>query len=579
MAVAIGFNRSLVCELPERRVTRFGSNGWRCCLSSNSSASLYFVRFGSCLKSACPSACCLSSGSGSLSSFFRGIRVSESSISVRRVSNNSNEHSSPASSSSSFSSSRLLEFAHSSSCGLGSNEWDNSRVSVASFSSSSISRRRKRRRKIGVVMALDSWSSRRDFESLSSSSSSSSSSAAEFVEKEGKLNSIADFTRFRDKGAQGAELQTAIISYRKPLPWSLFQPQQVDLVAAVHIADRVYFSSLQKELSTYDRVLYEMVADKNKMQTNRLGKMRWKPPRRVPGRHGGQGFSIIGTIQRLMAQLLTLEFQLECMDYRQENWYHADLDFDTFQVLQRERGETFFSFAKDLTAISSKAITRAALAPGPHLDPWRAKLLWVSRMVPMPLLGLFVIEGVCAPSDAPLKQVPEMKALLELNPAAAFKVFLAKQITTDLTDGASALVENSVIIGERNRVAMDELQEALRDGCKKVAIFYGSGHLPDMDSRLREQFGLEPIGINWRTAWLIKGRDFNPAGSFSEFLSALAKASGWPLNRYQTLSLLLLSTIFALDLWFWELFLMGCNEYIQKSLIFLVGLLDKGWNL
>jgi hypothetical protein len=25
--------------------------------------------------------------------------------------------------------------------------------------------------------------------------------------------------------------------------------------------------------------------------------------------------------------------------------------------------------------------------------------------------------------------------------------------------------------------------------------------------------------------------------------------------------------------------LMGCNEYIQKSLIFLVGLLDKGWNL
>jgi hypothetical protein len=43
--------------------------------------------------------------------------------------------------------------------------------------------------------------------------------------------------------------------------------------------------------------------------------------------------------------------------------------------------------------------------------------------------------------------------------------------------------------------------------------------------------------------------------------------------------LLLLSTIFALDLWFWELFLIGCNEYIQKSLIFLVGLLDKGWNL
>jgi len=95
-----------------------------------------------------------------------------------------------------------------------------------------------------------------------------------------------------------------------------------------------YFSSLQKDLSKYDRVLYEMVADKDKLQTNRLGKMRWRPPRRLPGRRGGHGFSIIGTIQRTMASLLTLEFQLECMDYRRENWYHADLDYDTFAVLQ-----------------------------------------------------------------------------------------------------------------------------------------------------------------------------------------------------------------------------------------------------
>jgi hypothetical protein len=77
-----------------------------------------------------------------------------------------------------------------------------------------------------------------------------------------------------------------------------------------------------------------MVADKDKLQTNRLGKMRWRPPRRLPGRRGGHGFSIIGAIQRTMATLLTLEFQLECMDYRRENWYHADLDYDTFAVLQ-----------------------------------------------------------------------------------------------------------------------------------------------------------------------------------------------------------------------------------------------------
>lgn len=148
-----------------------------------------------------------------------------------------------------------------------------------------------------------------------------------------------------------------------------------------------------------------------------------------------------------------------------------------------------------------------------------------------------------------------------------------------LTDSTSSLVENSVIIGERNRVAMDELEAAFKEGCSKVAIFYGSGHLPDMDRRLREQFCLVPTGINWRTAWAIKGRKFNPADDFSVILSALAKASGWPLNRYQTSALVLLSAILAVDLWFWELFLGACNEYIDQTLAFIVGLLDKGWSL
>jgi hypothetical protein len=99
--------------------------------------------------------------------------------------------------------------------------------------------------------------------------------------------------------------------------------------------------------------------------------------------------------------------------------------------LQRERGESFLSFAKDLTAMSSKAITKAAFEPSPGLDPWRQKLQWISRVMPMPLLGLLLIEGVCAPSHAPLKTSPEMKALLELDISGAFKVFLAKQITTE----------------------------------------------------------------------------------------------------------------------------------------------------
>ena len=45
-------------------------------------------------------------------------------------------------------------------------------------------------------------------------------------------------------------------------------------------------------------------------------------------------FGIVGIIQRLMAQILRLDFHLECLDYRMANWYHADLDYHTFKLMK-----------------------------------------------------------------------------------------------------------------------------------------------------------------------------------------------------------------------------------------------------
>ncbi|KAI3518716.1 hypothetical protein L1887_07528 [Cichorium endivia] len=39
-----------------------------------------------------------------------------------------------------------------------------------------------------------------------------------------------------------------------------------------------------------------------------------------------------------MGRLLMLDFQLDCIDYEPENWYHADLDFETFKILQNVPG-------------------------------------------------------------------------------------------------------------------------------------------------------------------------------------------------------------------------------------------------
>ena len=109
-----------------------------------------------------------------------------------------------------------------------------------------------------------------------------------------------------------------------------------------------------------------------------------------------------------------------------------------------------------------------------------------------------------------------------------------------------------MIIGERNKAAVDALRRAMDEGHNKIAILYGGGHMPDLGRRLREEFDLVPSRVQWITAWSIRNRYLK--SSPLPFLKEMAEVSGWPLNRYQTLALAIFSLVLALDLWFWELF-------------------------
>ncbi|MED6137191.1 hypothetical protein PIB30_062753 [Stylosanthes scabra] len=395
------------------------------------------------------------------------------------------------------------------------------------------------------------------------SSSSSSSASTQLLPEDGEPeqflnnNSIADFMRFK-RGVDGGsgELQTAVVSYRKKFPWNLFRPfLQVDLVSTIHIADEEYFLALQKELESYDCVLYEMVTSREALENRR------NPAASKRLRSSRRGFNILGCIQRQMARVLTLDFQLDCLNYQAANWYHADLDYETFKILQLEKGESLFSFARDMTLKSTKAMLQPSIPE--DLDPLRSKLLWASRVLPMPLVGLLIIGGVCADVGSQAANYPEIEALSRLDFGAAMKVFLAKRLTSEFTQVTADVEEKSVIIGERNKVAVDTLRTAMDEGHNRIAILYGGGHMPDLGRRLREEFDLVPSSVQWITAWSIRKRNLNTS-SFP-FLKAMAEASGWPLNRYQTLALLIFSSVLALDLWFWELFFGTAVNWVAET--------------
>jgi hypothetical protein len=72
--------------------------------------------------------------------------------------------------------------------------------------------------------------------------------------------------------------------------------------------------------------------------------------------------------------------------------------------------------------------------------------------------------------------------------------------------------EGSTIITERNKVALKKLAEQIASGKKKIAIFYGAGHLGDMEKRLlSNEFELKRSGEDWLDAWNLSKAPAKPA--------------------------------------------------------------------
>ena len=78
--------------------------------------------------------------------------------------------------------------------------------------------------------------------------------------------------------------------------------------------------------------------------------------------------------------------------------------------------------------------------------------------------------------------------------------FLDLEGTAKAIDGP----EGSTLLAERNRVAIDVLAKQISAGKKRLAIFYGAAHMPDMEERLAEKFALQPVGSIWLEAWNLR---------------------------------------------------------------------------
>lgn len=261
------------------------------------------------------------------------------------------------------------------------------------------------------------------------------------------------FMRVRkDKRGNPLSMDTAVVSYA--YADGSKTDVQVDLVGAIHVGDKAYYDELNKLFESYDAVLYELVAPEGT-----------KIPKE--GRAGKGSAHPVGAMQDGLKALLDLDHQLDCIDYTKENFVHADMSPEEFSKTMAERGESFMQMFFRLMGAGM-----AQQASGGTSD---AALL----------MALF--------TSSPAERTHKLKVEFA-------KQMGAMEGSMDAINGP----DGSTIITERNKKAFEVLKRELEGGKKKIAVFYGAGHLEDMDERLIKDFGMKRTGHKWLTAWELR---------------------------------------------------------------------------
>jgi hypothetical protein len=315
----------------------------------------------------------------------------------------------------------------------------------------------------------------------------------------------SDFVRFHED-AKGAQLQTAIVTYRNA------EGVVVDLIGAIHIGDKTYYDALNKRFTAYEVLLYEMVGEdleaideptppvrkpvlpqKTKPgtapQTTKPGELsieervravenflskgeekprrnfapKETPPEEAPAEQAAHDrLSWLHPLYDTLKNSLKLESQMEGIDYSKRNFVHADMTARQFAALQDQRGEGFLQMWWH--AVQAQVTQPDAMPNSPGL--------------------LKILEILCRP-DSPT----ELKRLMGRMFDQVEKIMAGME-----TD------KGSVIVVERNKIALEVLKKEIAKGHKHLAIFYGAAHLTDMEQRL-VSMGFKPEKSEWLTAW------------------------------------------------------------------------------
>jgi hypothetical protein len=253
------------------------------------------------------------------------------------------------------------------------------------------------------------------------------------------------FTRVDvDEDGRARALQLGILTYAR-------EGVSVDLVSAIHIGDAAYYAELNERFRDYDALLYELVApqgiDINEQVSRRKG--------------------LLSKAQVGLTRVLDLTFQLDEIDYNQPNFVHADLTPSEFRQSMEDRDESLYVYFWRIFFASVNEYAKDPLG----LNDWQ-------------MLAGMVTSG-------------------EDN---SLKTMMAWEMTNlDTVQDILGEDSDSAIVGARNEKAIAVLRNRLDAGDRRIGIFYGVAHMPDLEERLLDELGLTHEKTIWVDAWRLGG--------------------------------------------------------------------------
>jgi len=289
----------------------------------------------------------------------------------------------------------------------------------------------------------------------------------------------ASYMRVVHPDADTVSLQVALRSF---VPMRSRGPE-IWLMGASHVGESNYFASLQRHLDGMALVLFEGVGASSK---------RWQADAEEPS-----------SLQYNLAASLGLAFQLRAINYDRAHFRNSDLTISQLQGLMRAGAET-----------------------GGNQEGGEEFEQLLQVMDGSSFLGALLDVGLKFIASSP--KLREMTKLVLIETLGGFQGDLAQ--VRGLPPGLQQLL--NVIIQERDKAVLKDLAKEIRSPHPppRVAVFYGAGHMADLERRLRSELEYRPHAQHWLTAISVNTRRAGLSPSEVETLRGLIR---WQLEALQ----------------------------------------------